>query len=203
MGTTETYFGDKPTANAINRHIDDELSGPRATIIGRSGLQNWNGKRWTIVENTSGDKAGSIRGAVLTTIYFSRGYLGTRHQDESMGPYDYSIPERLLKMLDEHPPVNEYAARWRRECRKSHRQEREANRLLKRLQHAYQQGLNPQVAIGERTGTYHHVRSRNKWHHTYTAADRRGYIRINRNLLNVEETRRMLEMLAASVGIEL
>lgn len=44
----------------------------------------------------------------------SRGW-GYKTMDESMGPYYFNCPRKLLDMLD--PPVNELAATWRARVR--------------------------------------------------------------------------------------
>lgn len=43
--------------------------------------------------------------------------FGYKDMDETMGPYYYNCPERILNLLT--PTDNEYALKWRRKCREA------------------------------------------------------------------------------------
>lgn len=65
---------------------------------------------------------------VLTAIHKEDSYnFGMKWMDETVGPYACDCPESILKLLS--PTDNEWANRWRADCR-AKRQARKANVLL-------------------------------------------------------------------------
>ena len=54
----------------------------------------------------------------LVDLSKRNGYdIGFKDMDESMGPGYYSCPERLLAIVEQTPPENEWAAEWRMKTR--------------------------------------------------------------------------------------
>jgi len=62
------------------------------------------------------DGTREVFAVVCALDYQPRDYLnfGYKEMEESMGPYYYNCPERILKLLT--PTNNEYALKWRRRC---------------------------------------------------------------------------------------
>lgn len=55
---------------------------------------------------------------VVLLTYAPKSYYNIYYKDmdESMGPYYYECPERILKALDNSPPINRDAWEWRQKC---------------------------------------------------------------------------------------
>lgn len=74
------------------------------------------GPAWyAAVELESGPYAGRIIGVVVLAERRGR-ELSTKVVSEDMGPLYYDAPASILELLTE-PPLNEYAAGWRKKCR--------------------------------------------------------------------------------------
>ncbi len=55
--------------------------------------------------------------AVVCLLHYRPGdyyNFGYKDMEETMGPYNYDCPERILKLLT--PTTNKYALRWRKKC---------------------------------------------------------------------------------------
>ena len=53
--------------------------------------------------------------AAIVEFKFNKKEYGYKDMDETMGPYHYSCPERILNLLT--PTTNEFALKWRSTCR--------------------------------------------------------------------------------------
>ena len=110
----------------LHRYLDNLLVDGRknVSVAGRSGLQNFNTRRWTVMERTEvGERATCkppVRFAVLIDFKVQGNWIDTDITDESEGFHEYDIPRRLLALLDGHPPVNESAGQVADEVRGAH-----------------------------------------------------------------------------------
>ncbi|MCL6560684.1 MAG: hypothetical protein K6U74_18200, partial [Firmicutes bacterium] len=55
--------------------------------------------------------------AYVCLLHYTPSYInnfGYKDMEESMGPYQYDCPERILRLLT--PTENEYALKWREKC---------------------------------------------------------------------------------------
>ena len=160
MRESHIWTGPK-SKKEIDRFLDNLLLEGRenTSIAGKSGLQRFNTRRWNVIERRPPGEEGKlkppIRFAVLIEFKIQGNWIDTNIMDESEGFNEYDIPRKLLDLLDGHPPVNESAARWRRECAERMDAKREGEKLLKRLRKILQEtGERPRVAIGDLTGEF-------------------------------------------------
>ena len=160
MRESHIWTGPK-SKQEINQFLDNLLLEGRenVSIAGKSGLRNFNTRRWNVMERTPqgrGQNYGPpIRFAVLIDFKVQGNWIDTEVRDESEGFHEYDIPRNLLTLLDGHPPSNESAARWRRKCAERMDASREGEKLLKRLRKILQEtGERPRVAVGDLTGEF-------------------------------------------------
>jgi len=77
-------------------------------------------------------ETGEIKVFAITALvsWSNRGYYNFcyKDMDESMGPYMYDCPERILDLLT--PTEYEYAIEWRKKCREYHAVRKAANKKL-------------------------------------------------------------------------
>ena len=171
----ESHIWTGPNTNhGINRFLDNLLLEGRenTSIAGKSGLQRFNTRRWNVIERRPPGEEGKlkppIRFVVLIKFKVQSDWIDTNITDESEGFNEYDIPRKLLGLLDGHPPVNESAARWRRECAERMDVKREGEKLLKRLRKILQEtGERPHVAVGDLTGKFDIRRYRGSDRDTY------------------------------------
>lgn len=70
--------------------------------------------------------------AYVCLLHYTPSYydnFGYKDMDETMGPYQYDCPERILKLLT--PTDNEYALQWREKCWENIRKRKAQPRLKK------------------------------------------------------------------------
>lgn len=82
-------------------------------MLSRGGLAR------SFVGNTMYQVEESKTGVRFISVYLllrDRDGWGYKPMDESMGPCYYDCPPKLLEMVKDHPPVNDFAARWRELC---------------------------------------------------------------------------------------
>jgi hypothetical protein len=106
MGWTGHTYDRRPAVDIVREELVG--SGERYKAVANSGAKYW------VIQNTTT----SERIAVVVLTRRSHGDLYTKVVDESMGPYDYNFPLRLLNMLGE--PLGELSAEWREKVREHH-----------------------------------------------------------------------------------
>ena len=183
----------------LHRYLDNLLVDGRknVSVAGRSGLQNFNTRRWTVMERTEvGERATCkppVRFAVLIDFKVQGNWIDTDITDESEGFHEYDIPRRLLALLDGHPPVNESAARWRTKCAERMNARREGEKLLKRLRSIVQEtGERPRVAVGDLTAEFEMRQHRGRDRDTYRPLGQAHSYPLKPESVNVERTLELL-----------
>jgi len=66
------------------------------------------------IDHTTGKR--EVFAVVCLIHYYPKSYhnFGYKDMEESVGPYNYKCPERILKLLT--PTTNEFALKWRKKC---------------------------------------------------------------------------------------
>ena len=111
MGWTGTHkYKDESMQNFVEREIKYNSNFER---IGKGFYKN--GAFYGAVKNK---KTGAIIAEVIL-FQFSKNNehenIWYKEQDETVGPYKYDCPDRILDLLTD--PLNEWAASWRKKCR--------------------------------------------------------------------------------------
>ena len=199
MRESHMWTGPK-NGHEIHRYLDNLLVDGRenVSVAGRSGLQNFNTRRWTVMERTAvGESAACkppIRFAVLIDFKVQGNWIDTDIRDESEGFHEYDIPRRLLALLDGHPPANESAARWRKKCAERMNERREGEKLLKQLRSIVQEtGEKPRVAVGDLTGEFEIRQYRGRDRDTYRPLGQAHSYPLKPESVNVERTLELLQ----------
>lgn len=104
MGTT--YSNKRPEESLLEHVIRTEFSWSDCKVLDTSSRGNVHYLAVRIKDLMT------IGFVALTST--SGQQIGVKVMEESMGPYYYDAPKRLLAKLD--PPMNDMAAEWRRLC---------------------------------------------------------------------------------------
>jgi hypothetical protein len=111
-----TYSPSWPTAEAVRNALHQSLTASGYTVHG-DALTPGDGREQHYYAAISKD--GVPRTVFVALIERGDRYgWGYKDMDESMGPYVYDAPLRLLEDLG--PPPNEWAAKWREGVRANH-----------------------------------------------------------------------------------
>lgn len=79
---------------------------------------------WNHATNEDEIHAAVVKTATVSRDYFNFGY---KDMSESMNPYYYDCPKRILDLLT--PTTNEYALEWRRKCAEKRERTNALNRM--------------------------------------------------------------------------
>ena len=133
---TQIHQGDLRTAGEINTHISSLMAQPlTATQSGYEVLASAvRGKVWYgVIRYTHYEHLDDPRVSIGVVLWDRRpGEFGYKDMDESMGPYYYDCPARLLKLADMLGPVapDSDAGKWRAACR-AHATKKAAQRQVR------------------------------------------------------------------------
>lgn len=106
------------------KHIVDDLVGQYSTNgweILEKGSTAYGRRLWMCMRHPQSNGGKSF--VVLFLLGSSDGYWGYKDIDETMGPYQWDCPAKVLDAAD--PPANEWATKWRAIVRQTHAERRE------------------------------------------------------------------------------
>jgi len=107
-------FTSRPKGEPIKKFLAERVFGPKFEILECAVI-----KRTTAyVAARNLDNPDEVFACIFLLAYRPRDYgyeFGYKDMDETMGPFSYDCPERILDLLT--PTDNESAMRWRERCR--------------------------------------------------------------------------------------
>ena len=210
MGWTGTPISGKLNTQELNRIVDSELQSPgKVKITDRSGWTNQEGMhRFTLTElEPDHDPDNPHRKFIVITLVQQHDRMvRTKHLDESVGPLKTDCPMRMIKQVEEYPPVNEYARKWRADVRECHRIKLEITKLLRELKADYPNG-NRQIIIDRYNGefdpetlqatkvqqeaTFSQARQRRGIVNTFSLPGDNNLYRLNPDQINIKATQEL------------
>ena len=140
MGWSGPYVGKNPSSDVVNSFADQQLESPEFTIFDRSG---WIGNhRYYLCELNHGVERDNPTRMFVTVLLkeMRQGYLMFKGMDDSVGPFYYDCPIRLMNGVEQYPPRNELSANWRERVREYHQNMKESKALLKDLRRTFTKG---------------------------------------------------------------
>lgn len=128
MGWTGTYkYKDESIQDFVNREVK-YISGYER--IGKGFFKN--GAFYSAVKNTN---TGEIFAEIILINYEKKKNdhinIYYKEENESMGPYKYDCPDRILDILT--APPNDWAADWRKKCREQNAKKQNKVRVKKEV----------------------------------------------------------------------
>ncbi len=206
MGWTSTYAPEKPGTDELNRIADRELQGEHIKILDRSAWLNWNSHRYSLVEITEPGKERLLCIAV-TVVEYRDNQVCWKTMDDSMGPYMYDCPTRLVKKANKTPTRNETAAKWRAKVLAEADKKSRTDKLLREMRDNFPAGDRRLILVrytGERDENmnpitikfpvnYHAAQKRGKPIHAYSdpAKPAPHLWKLRRGDIDLEETEKL------------
>lgn len=147
MGWMGEYIHRRPTTEELNRMTDDWCAGPHLKILDRSGWMNYNTHQFVLIEATPPGVPETSRIIAVVRVEYSGGELRHRIDDESVGPIFHDCPLRLLKAVEDYPPINQFAKDWREAVRQHHADTKQAKKVLRTLRTNYQKTPQGEIRL--------------------------------------------------------
>ena len=141
MGWIGIPCDSRPSNREINRMVQQRMETPTCRIIDRSGWQAHGRHQFLLMEaepRVETDK--SIRFIVVILVEYHQHQLLYKEVEESMGPNELDCPMRIMNQLEEHPPTEEYSARWRERVLQHHQDMKPRKAILRKLRKEYPNG---------------------------------------------------------------
>ena len=153
MGWTGIYVDRRPSFQEMTRMVDEWTRGDRYRNIDRSGWMGHGSHIYLLTEH-DGEDGSNVRFITVVLVEYVKGELRYKVVDESVGPYEVDCPMRLINALEGHPPVNDYALKWRERVTEFHNQTRPKNAILRTLRREYPDGERRLALTTGETVTY-------------------------------------------------
>lgn len=89
---------------------------------------------YMVIEYVKKETHERVRTIVVFLLRKSMYEFTYKDMDESMGPYYYDCPMRLLKKVEGFEPINENARKWREEVKRLHEEKKVSRKVTNTLQ---------------------------------------------------------------------
>ena len=168
MGWTGIPMDRKPDCRELNEMVTERMERGEYRIIDRSGWLDHGRRIFLLMERErvreGGETPRAERFAAMAGVAYRRGQLLIREDDESAGPNETDCPVRIIRQLEDHPPSNESARRWRERVLARHAGMGPKKAILRKLRKEYPGGDSRLVlGTGEQVryaqGRYHRRRN--------------------------------------------
>lgn len=154
MGWTKQWIDKRPNNEELNRLVDELLAREDQRTLDRSSWMNHGRHQFRLEEFTDPRTGEKSRFIEIVEVRYSGQWFYWCVDNELSGPRKENCPLRLLDQLEDHPPKNEYARRWRERVRQYHADRRATQKVLKKLRKEYPHGER-QVVLSEGHITYY------------------------------------------------
>lgn len=210
MGWSGTPVSGKLNTQEVNEFVDRELREPgKVRIADRSGWTSQEGlHRFTLTELEPGYKPETtLRKIIVVTLVQQRdGMVYTKHMDESVGPRKTDCPLRILQQVEEQPPFNEQAGKWRANVREYHKHRLETTQLINELKAQYPNGnraiiidtyngdFDPETRMAvtvQREAVFTQTQQHRRVVNTFRLPRDSGLYRLNPGQINIQATREL------------